>query len=208
MFAFAVQSIDLKKYGKLVPLCSRTFENAHLAHFMFVYIFPSFVVEPLESSEASKDLCGLIIRFYSNQAEKDSFGRVMSGSRRKSTIPDAYLPAETLASSPYRISGCPDFPRAALLMGWPALLMGWPALLMGWHANNNQSNPSIMMLATIWIQKVMIKCSIFNQTSDQPPASVPTKTISKNVIWMRYQKKSVQFLQHQHAFPHPQLSIF
>ena len=63
MFAFAVQSMDLKKYKKLVPLCSRTFENAHLAHFMFVYIFPSFVVEPLESSEASKDLCGLIIRF-------------------------------------------------------------------------------------------------------------------------------------------------
>ena len=63
MFAFAVQSMDLKKYKKLVPLCSRTFENAHLAHFMFVYIFPSFVVEPLESSEASNDLCGLIIRF-------------------------------------------------------------------------------------------------------------------------------------------------
>jgi len=96
----------------------------------------------------------------------------------------------------------------ALLMGWPALLMGWPALLMGWHANNNQSNPRIMMLATIWIQKVMTKCSIFNQTSDQPPASIPTKTISKNVIWMRYQKKSVQFLQNKHAFPHPQLSMF
>lgn len=45
------------------------------------------------------------------------------------------------------------------------------------------------MLATIWLQKVMTKCSIFNQTSDQPPASIPTKTTSKNVIWMRYQKK-------------------